>query len=64
MTIEAQAVGKETRAANRAAFKEPEEAANDLSKLQEEEEKIAEAEIEARTRRYSQAMASRWRLHS
>ena len=52
------AAARATRTARREAFKEPEEVANDIALLQGEEKEAAAAEIDARVRRYSQAMAT------
>lgn len=52
------AAARAARTARREAFKEPEEVANDIALLQGEEKEAAAAEIDARVRRYSQAMAT------
>jgi len=56
---EQQIASREARAANRAAFKEPEESSNAIAALEGEAKEAAENAIEGRIRRYSTAMASK-----
>ena len=51
------AAARASRAARRADFKEPEEAADDLAKLEGEQKEAAATEIVDRVKRYSMAMA-------